>query len=115
MSESKFTPGPYLRDGACVYKLSKDGVNIFSVQVSSGYSDSGGRTSTEECEAVAQLMQVAPDLLSALIESRQVIATALKVGAPDWFDTDEKVAQHTTVKRIDAAIQRATASPMGKE
>jgi hypothetical protein len=66
MSESKFTPGPYLRDGACVYKLSKDGVNVFSAQVSSGYSDGGGRTSTEECEAVAQLMQVAPDMLEAL-------------------------------------------------
>ena len=48
------------------------------------------------------------ELVAALIESRQVIATALKVGAPDWFDTDEKVAQHVTVQKIDAAIAKAT-------
>lgn len=48
------------------------------------------------------------ELVAALIESRQVIATALKAGAPDWFDTDEKVARHTTVQKIDAAIAKAT-------
>lgn len=63
----------------------------------------------EEGEANAKLMVASPDILAALIESRQVIATALKVGAPDWFDSDEKVAQHTTVKKIDAAIAKATA------
>ena len=59
-------------------------------------------------KANAKLIAAAPDLLDALIESRQVIATALKVGAPDWFDTDDKVAQHTTIKKIDAAIAKAT-------
>lgn len=59
--------------------------------------------------ADAKLIASAPDILEALIESRQVIATALKVGAPDWFDTDDKVAQHTTVKKIDAVIAKATA------
>jgi hypothetical protein len=46
------------------------------------------------------------ELVASLIESRQVIATALKVGAPDWFDTDEKVAQHTTVQKIDAVLAK---------
>jgi hypothetical protein len=49
------------------------------------------------------------ELVSALRKSRQVIATALKAGAPDWFDTDEKVAQHVTVQRIDAVLAKAGA------
>lgn len=44
---------------------------------------------------------------AALIESRQVIATALRTGAPDWFETDEDIAGHHTIKRIDAAMQGA--------
>lgn len=47
------------------------------------------------------------EMVATLIESRQVIAMALKTGAPDWFDTDEKVAQHVTVQKIDAAIAKA--------
>ncbi|NWD59434.1 hypothetical protein HX878_32535 [Pseudomonas veronii] len=78
-------------------------------------SSIGGRVHGEsfddfsEVEANVKLIHAAPDLLEALLESRQVIATALKVGAPDWFNTDEKVAEHTTVKKIDAAISKATA------
>ncbi|WP_434695144.1 hypothetical protein J3P89_18020 [Pseudomonas sp. Z1-14] len=37
------------------------------------------------------------EMVATLRESRQVIAMALKAGAPDWFDTDEKVALHVTV------------------
>ncbi|WP_447801242.1 hypothetical protein [Pseudomonas kilonensis] len=48
------------------------------------------------------------EMVAALRESRQVIAMALKAGAPDWFDTDEKVALHVTVQRLDAAIAKAT-------
>lgn len=47
------------------------------------------------------------EMVAALIESRQVIATALKAAAPDWFNTDEKVAQHATVQRIDAVLAKA--------
>lgn len=42
---------------------------------------------------------------SVLKEARQVIATALRAGAPDWFETDEDIASHHTIKRIDAALQ----------
>lgn len=48
------------------------------------------------------------ELVATLRESRQVIAVALKVGAPDWFDTDEKVSLHVTVQRIDAVIAKAS-------
>lgn len=48
------------------------------------------------------------EMVATLRESRQVIAMALKAGAPVWFDTDEKVGMHVTVQRIDAAITKAT-------
>lgn len=48
------------------------------------------------------------EMVATLRESRQVITMALKTVSPDWFDTDEKVAQHVTVQRIDAAIAKAT-------
>lgn len=48
------------------------------------------------------------EMVATLRESRRVIAMALKTGAPDWFDTDEKVALHVIVQRIDAAIAKAT-------
>ena len=46
------------------------------------------------------------ELTAALIESRGVIATALKAGAPDWFDSEEAVSKHSTVQKIDAAIAK---------
>ncbi|MGA5482785.1 hypothetical protein ACPCIT_09625 [Pseudomonas siliginis] len=49
------------------------------------------------------------EMTAALVEARQVIASALKAGAPDWFGTDEKVAQHATVQRIDAVLAKASA------
>jgi len=49
------------------------------------------------------------EMVAALRESRQVLAVALKAGAPEWFDTDEKVAQHATVQRIDAVLAKASA------
>ncbi|SDS97062.1 hypothetical protein [Pseudomonas granadensis] len=49
------------------------------------------------------------EMVATLRESRQVLAVALKKGAPDWFDTDEKVALHVTVQRIDAVLAKASA------
>lgn len=49
------------------------------------------------------------EMVATLRESRQVIALALKTGAPDWFDTDEKVSLHVTVQRIDAVLAKASA------
>ncbi|MFJ4587852.1 hypothetical protein ACIP1Z_11170 [Pseudomonas moraviensis] len=49
------------------------------------------------------------ELVATLRESRQVIAMALKTGATDWFDTDEKISRHVTVQRIDAALDKAGA------
>lgn len=49
------------------------------------------------------------ELVATLRESRQVIAMALKTGAPDWFDTDEKISLHVTVQLIDAVLAKAGA------
>lgn len=47
------------------------------------------------------------DMLKALAEARDVIATALKSSAPDWFKTDAEIAQHVTIARIDTVIAKA--------
>ncbi|MFL1527877.1 hypothetical protein [Pseudomonas sp. O230] len=104
--ETKHTPGPWS------YWSGYNPLDKIEAQVTAEDGDiviASYNHLIAEGEANAKLMAAAPELLGALIESRQVIATALKVGAPDWFDTDDKVAQHATVKKIDAAIARATA------
>ncbi|MCO2577539.1 hypothetical protein FA322_08735 [Pseudomonas aeruginosa] len=58
---SKHTPGPWHRDGTTVYALNPHNFNRFSAQIH------GAHTPKSELEAVAQLMQAAPELLEALV------------------------------------------------
>lgn len=48
------------------------------------------------------------DMLAALIVARGALATALKSAAPDWFATEQDLAEHLAIKQIDAAIAKAT-------
>lgn len=69
MSESKHTPGPYLRTGTTVYALQhagwRKGEEQFCNRVyASVYAGPG--CPPEEVEAVARLFQAAPELLEAL-------------------------------------------------
>ncbi len=57
----KHTPGPWYRDGTTVYALNPQNFNRFSAQIH------GAHTPKSELEAVAQLMQAAPELLEALL------------------------------------------------
>ncbi|MDG3939415.1 hypothetical protein L5C25_29280 [Pseudomonas aeruginosa] len=57
---SKHTPGLWYRDGTTVYALNPHNFNRFSAQIH------GAHTPKSELEAVAQLMQAAPELLEAL-------------------------------------------------
>lgn len=57
---SKHTPRPWYRDGTTVYALNPHNFNRFSAQIH------GAHTPKSELEAVAQLMQAAPELLEAL-------------------------------------------------
>ncbi|WP_239424620.1 hypothetical protein [Pseudomonas aeruginosa] len=56
----KHTPGPWYRDGTTVYALNPHNFNRFSAQIH------GAHTPKSELEAVAQLMQAAPELIEAL-------------------------------------------------
>ncbi|HBO2239772.1 hypothetical protein OFL75_31890 [Pseudomonas aeruginosa] len=57
----KHTPGPWYRDGTTVYALNPHNFNRFSAQIH------GAHTPNSELEAVAQLMQAAPELLETLV------------------------------------------------
>lgn len=59
---SGFTKGPWLRSGTTVYALNARDFNRFCAHVQDAH------TPDDELVAVATLMQVAPDLLEALIE-----------------------------------------------
>lgn len=116
MSEVKFTPGPWVVEQSektpiYVSPVGRhENISICNVMVmDEDDSESGDWINGDETKANAKLIAAAPDLYLALIEARQVIATALAVGAPDWFDSAAKIAQHATVKKIDAAIIKATA------
>ncbi|MFZ3193730.1 MAG: hypothetical protein WA154_11075 [Moraxellaceae bacterium] len=61
------------------------------------------------------LVNASHDLLAALRMARGVIATALKASAPDWFETEAEVANHTAIKQIDTVIAKATRRPLHDE
>ena len=64
---TEHTPGPWTRDGTCVYALGPEGTNVFSFNVQGG-GCSADVASPEELEANAILAEVAPYMLAALQE-----------------------------------------------
>ncbi|MGU1427457.1 hypothetical protein ACSEVS_27605 [Pseudomonas aeruginosa] len=74
----KHTPGPWYRDGTTVYALNPQNFNRFSAQIH------GAHTPKSELEAVAQLMQAAPELLEALqVCIQQITALCSAEDVPD--------------------------------
>ncbi|HIE1839356.1 hypothetical protein PCP30_00240 [Pseudomonas aeruginosa] len=69
----KHTPGPWYRDGTTVYALNPQNFNRFSAQIH------GAHTPKSELEAVAQLMQAAPELLEALVALVECEHTTLEL------------------------------------
>lgn len=90
---SKHTPGPWYRDGTTVYALNPHNFNRFSAQIH------GAHTPKSELEAVAQLMQAAPELLEALQD-----LDALRGPFPPSDDAVE-----AAWRKASAAIAKATA------
>ncbi|HGM4824749.1 hypothetical protein [Pseudomonas aeruginosa] len=88
----KHTPGPWYRDGTTVYALNPHNFNRFSAQIH------GAHTPKSELEAVAQLMQAAPELLEALQD-----LDALRGPFPP---SDEAV--EAAWRKASAAIAKAT-------
>lgn len=115
MSASKHTPGPWYAEmspslGTENVRIlwdvhSHDRVGIARSQSQEHLGERG--IHEQECRANAQLIAAAPDMLSALRSSRDVLARAIKAAAPDLFESDEDVNEHLTIKRMDAAIARA--------
>ncbi|HCF2191713.1 TPA: hypothetical protein NIC60_000686 [Pseudomonas aeruginosa] len=93
MSKQSYTPGPWYRDGTTVYALNPQNFNRFSAQIH------GAHTPKSELEAVAQLMQAAPELLEALQD-----LDALRGPFPP---SDEAV--EAAWRKASAAIAKATA------
>ncbi|HCT4746630.1 TPA: hypothetical protein ACRMBV_003067 [Pseudomonas aeruginosa] len=74
----KHTPGPWYRDGTTVYALNPHNFDRFSAQIH------GAHTPKSELEAVAQLMQAAPELLEALqVCIQQITALCSADDVPD--------------------------------
>ncbi|WP_143492598.1 hypothetical protein [Pseudomonas aeruginosa] len=88
----KHTLGPWYRDGTTVYALNPHNFNRFSAQIH------GAHTPKSELEAVAQLMQAAPELLEALEACMARITN--EVADAEFLDE---------VEQARAAIAKATA------
>lgn len=101
MSTANHTRGPwaYQEDSDAYTHIVRGPNNRFICQLN--------QTTSAEIEANARLIAAAPDMLSALRSSRDVLARAIKAAAPDLFESDEDVNEHLTIKRMDAAIARA--------
>ncbi|MGE1568517.1 hypothetical protein ACMFER_21725 [Pseudomonas aeruginosa] len=94
---SKHTPGPWYRDGTTVYALNPHNFNRFSAQIH------GAHTPKSELEAVAQLMQAAPELLESLRELLSVYEGTVR-SAHCQVEADDE-----TIDMARAAIAKATA------
>lgn len=66
--ETKFTKGPWSREGHTVYALNEDGANVFTVQVMAGYASLWPmiRTTQQEVEEIGCLIAAAPKLYAEL-------------------------------------------------
>ncbi|WP_341702572.1 hypothetical protein [Ferrovibrio sp.] len=109
MSESKHTKGPYLRDGALVYALNEDGTNRFCAYVQVGFVEqprrgAAVRTTTEEAQATAALFAAAPDLLAALEEAEEGLASSYQVCD---YPANGRSQQDRALASVRAALARA--------
>ncbi|HBO0183890.1 TPA: hypothetical protein L4G80_006007 [Pseudomonas aeruginosa] len=102
----KHTPGPWYRDGTTVYALNPHNFNRFSAQIH------GAHTPKSELEAVAQLMQAAPELLEACQAFKRLYGRLLDVVEPSGsgFLSPESVKEYDAIHELmTAAIAKATA------
>lgn len=107
--ETKHTPGPWQATrNSAFWEINPanagDNGTPFAVAdvcaSAPGFPDGGLQ------EANARLVSAAPDLLEAAKAARDVLATAIRA---NWEGaTDDDIADHVTIKRLDAAIAKAT-------
>lgn len=101
----KHTPGPWVAD----LSKSEDGTPYAEIHpegesgwVNGRYLRVGGAIDEHD----ARLIAASPDLLKSALAARDVLATAIRA---NWEGaTDNDIAEHVTIKRLDAAIAKAT-------
>lgn len=96
--EAKHTPGPILNDGETPKGLMllagpEDRETVIYLQ-------------GPERQQYARLFAAAPELLEAAKSARDVLAAAIKAAWEGYTDAD--VAENIFIKKLDAAIARAT-------
>lgn len=100
---SAHTPGPWVRHP-------KDGIPAIGIDVGDGgpllpIVDRVSGKTRAEANRNAALISAAPDLLAAARQARDALAVAIRHA---WEgSTDRDVAEHKTIKQIDAAIAKA--------
>ena len=92
---SKHTPGPW-SVGSNSGHIETANAWRMSIAICYNKDSKADGVSKEEFKANAQLIAAAPELLEALKEARSILATA------------EDVSEHLSIKKIDAAIAKAT-------
>jgi hypothetical protein len=50
----------------------------------------------------------ADEIMATLRNARDTVAAALRITAPQWYGTEAEIAEHVTIRKIDAAIKLAT-------
>ncbi len=102
MSETKWTPGPWLRDGRTVYALEHAGWRKSVEQFKNRFYASVQQTPTtpeEEIEANARLIAAAPELYEALAEFMDI-----------WNSSDSRSASKQAQARRAAMWTKANAA-----
>lgn len=111
-SETKHTPGPWvIGAGYGRYKTEITGPGravggVWTRRDAGALSDERRIEDDPEGIANARLIAAAPELLEAAKSARDALAVAIKAA---WEgSTDADVAEHVVIKKLDAAIARAT-------
>lgn len=124
MSESKFTPGPWFVEQSektpiYVSPVGRhENISICNVlTMDEDDSESGDWINGDETKANAALIAVAPELFADLVIAATTLRRyeALHRAKGTSESTEKAEANAELASRFEATIQRATASPMGKE
>jgi hypothetical protein len=113
MTDHKFTPGPWLREGRLIYALSEIhekghgpySVNRFSAQVGWGRLPDDSVTPDAELVATATLMRAAPELLAACEAALYFHEEQQR----DYGGLDPDLA--TQIERVKDALAKALGKP----
>ncbi len=99
---SKFTPGPWVRDGRMVEATNSEKETIMACEVYGPELGHWDQEAQVAAEANAQLIAAAPDLLDALVYLANWMEELI------GFENETDPEYQEAMKQIDEAITRAT-------